>query len=264
MIALTPIVRRLLILWAALWVVDFLLSLWTTGLSGWFWLDPAGLLRGELLRIPGVVGYTFLHAPRNIFHLLMNAWMFAIFAPEIERLFPGKRFLLFLLKAALAGAGFTLLLAWVMPQQFAVPVVGASGLVSAVLAASAAMYPGRILSLIIIQVRLLHFFLVLVVLDILWLIASMASQGDGTANAVHLSGALCGWIVVGGFQRVDGPWTKMAHKQKQKADQKEQAKKASDEERMDQILAKISREGMPSLSNQEKQFLKRQSEKKSR
>ncbi|MDA0666172.1 MAG: rhomboid family intramembrane serine protease [Planctomycetota bacterium] len=264
MIALTPIVRRLLILWAAIWVVDFLLSLWTTGLSSWFWLDPAGLLRGEILRIPGLVGYTFLHAPRNLFHLLMNAWMFALFAPEIERLFPGKRFVVFLLQAALAGAGVTLLLAWMMPQQFALPVVGASGLVSAVLAASAAMYPDRVLNLILIRLRLLYFFFAVVVIDLLWLIANMANQGDGTANAVHLAGALSGWIAVGGFQRIQGPWSRIAENQKRKSQQKTRVKQIKDDARMDQILAKISREGMPSLSNEEKQFLKRQSEKKSR
>lgn len=264
MIALTPIVRRLLILWAAIWVVDFLLSLWTTGLSTLFGLDPAGLLRGELLRIPGLVGYTFLHAPRNLFHLLINAWMFALFAPEIERLLPGKKFVVFLLQAALAGAGATLLLAWIMPYQFAVPVVGASGLVSAVLAASAAMYPGRVLNLILIQVRLLHFFMALVALDLLWLIANMANQGDGAAHAVHLAGALCGWLAVNGFQRIEGPWSRIAEKQRRKSEQKTRASQAKDEERMDQILAKIGREGMPSLSSEEKQFLKRQSEKKSR
>ncbi|PCJ53946.1 MAG: hypothetical protein COA70_07295 [Planctomycetota bacterium] len=264
MIALTPIVRRLLILWAAIWVVDFLLTLWTAGLSGWFRLDPVGVLNGEWLRIPGLVGYTFLHAPKNLIHLLLNGWMFALFAPEIERLFPGRRFLFFLLRAALAGAGATLLLAWMMPQQFGVPVLGASGLVSSVLAASAAMYPDRILSLIIVKVRLLHFFLALVVIDLLWLIANMAGQGDGTANPVHLAGALAGWISVGGFQRFTGPWTKLQDKNREHNQRKTQAKAALDEERMDQILAKISREGLPSLSNEEKRFLQRQSEKKSR
>jgi len=264
MIALTPIVRRLLILWTAIWVVDFLLTLWSEGLSGWFRLDPAGLLRGEWLRIPGIVGYTFLHAPRQLFHLLFVGWMFALFAPEIERLFPGRRFLFFLLRAALAGAGATLLLAWMMPQQFGVPVLGASGLVSSVLAASAAMYPGRILSLIVVQIRLLHFFLALVVMDLLWLIANMAGQGDGTANAVHLAGAFAGWVSVGGFQRFPGPWSKVQAKHHESQQRKSKAKTAQDEQRMDQILAKISREGLPSLSNAEKRFLQEQSEKKSR
>lgn len=264
MIALTPIVRRLLILWAAIWVVDFVLSLWSAGLSGWFCLDPAALLRGDLLKIPGLVGYTFLHQPRNIFHLLMNGWMFALFAPEIERLFPGKRFLLYLLKAALAGAGITLFLAWLMPHAFAIPVLGASGLVAAVLASSAAMYPHRMLSLILFQVRLLYFFLFLVVLDLLWLLASMANQGDGKANAVHLAGAFVGWMAVGGFQRFAGPWAPFVAQRKAQKEQKSAASKAQEEERMDQILAKISREGMPGLSAKEKQFLQQQSRKKSR
>jgi len=264
MIALTPIVRRLLILWAAIWVVDFVLGLWTTGLTPWFLLDPAGLFHGNWLKLPGLVTYTFLHDPRNIFHLLMNGWMFALFAPEIERLFPGKRFVLYLLKAALAGAGATLLFAWMMPTQFAIPVLGASGLVSAVLASSAAMYPQRVLSLIFIQVRLLHFFLFLVVLDSLWLLASMANQGDGKANVVHLAGGLVGWIAVGGFQRFDAPWLPILAKRRAKRKLKSADLSAKDDERMDKILAKISREGMPSLSHKEKQFLQQQSRKKSR
>ena len=150
-----------------------------------------------------------------------------------------------------------------MPQQFAIPVLGASGSVSAVIASSAALYPGRIISLIIIQVRLLHLFLAFTLLDMLWLIANMANQGDGKANAVHLAGALSGWIAVGGFQRVRGPWSRFSDKRVQDKRIKSDAKKVQEEERMDQILAKISREGMPSLSNAEKQFLNRQSKKKS-
>jgi len=105
---------------------------------------------------------------------------------------------------------------------------------------------------------------VLVVLDFLWLIANMAGQGDGTANAVHLAGALAGWVSVGGFHRFSGPWTRIQDKNRAKKQRKSQAKTTQDAERMDQILAKISREGLPSLSSEEKRFLQQQSEKKSR
>lgn len=255
MFTLTPIVRRLLILWVALWVLDFLGSLMGAGFSQWLLLDPWGLFQGDWSAAPGLVGYVFIHDSRSLFHLLGNAWMFALFAPEIERLFPGRRFLLLLLRATLVGSFATLFLAWMLPQSFSNPVLGGSGLVAAVLAASAAMYPHRILNLILLRVRLLHLFLFLTVLDLLGFLAQCAGQGKPVAYAVHLAGALVGWLAVGGFQRFPGPWQKFALARRARKDAKRKRYESECDAFLDHLLAKISRDGMHSLSAEEKRFL---------
>lgn len=260
MMTLTPIVRRILILWVALWILDFLLSLGSGSLLDLLAMDPGALLRGQFQSILGIVGYASVHETRSFVHLFFNCWLFAMFAPEIELLFPGKRFLWLLLRIALIGTGFTLLMAFLLPH-FDARVVGGSGLVAAVIAANAALYPNRVLNLILLKVKLLHFFVVLTALDFLGFLAQCTGTGDRVAYTVHLAGAATGWMALGGFQRVQGPWSNWAAKRAHKQTQKKQQNAAKDEERLDQILAKISRDGMQSLTEAERTFLRDRSNK---
>ncbi|MGB0952182.1 MAG: rhomboid family intramembrane serine protease [Planctomycetota bacterium] len=260
MMTLTPIVRRILILWVALWILDFLLSLGSASLMEVLAMDPAGLLRGDFRSILGIVGYATVHETRSFVHLFFNCWLFAMFAPEIELLFPGKRFVKLLLKIALIGTAFTLLMAFLSPH-FGAAVVGGSGFVAAMIAANAALYPDRMLNLILLRVKLLHFFVVLTALDFLGFLAQCTGTGDRISYTVHLAGAATGWLAVGGFQRVQGPWSNWATKRAHKQAQKKQQKEANDEERLDAILAKISRDGMQSLTDAERAFLRDRSRK---
>jgi hypothetical protein len=261
MMQLTPLVKRILIAWAAIWAIGFLTGINGPGLAAWLALDPVGLLNFEFTSLPGLVTYTFAHSPHSIFHLLLNAWMFALFAPEIEVLLPGKRFWLFLLKAALWGSGFSLLLYGLFPSSFFHTVTGGSGLVAAVFAASAAMYPQRMISLIIIQIRLLHFFLFLAAVNLIFFLGQILGAGDGIAYHVHLAGGLCGWLAVGGFQRFDGPWRRWAEKSAARKAAKNQQQYQDDEAELDRILAKISKDGLPSLTDAERSFLERRSKR---
>lgn len=258
---LTPIVRRILIIWVALWILDFFLSLGSSSLMPWLAMDPGGLLGGDWSGILGIGGYALVHETRNFFHLFFNCWLFAMFAPDIELMFPGKRFPMLLLRIALVGTAFTVLMAWLIPSGFAVSVVGGSGLVAAVIAASAAMYPDRIINLILLRVRLLHLFLVLTGLDFLGFLAQCTGTGDRVAYTVHLAGALTGWLAVGGFQRFQGPWSGWAAKRAGRRIEKKQRQESHDEERLDQILAKISKEGMQSLTDAERDFLRDRAKK---
>ena len=262
MFRLTPIVRILLILWASLWVVDFLLSLGDRSLQEVFALAPSAILRGEWSQILGLLGYPFLHPTAALLPLLASCWMFAIFGPEIERLFPGKAFLKLLLRTTLVGAGVSLLLGWMAPNAFGWRVASGAGWVAMVLAATAAMYPDRKLNLILIQVRLLPLFLILCLLDLLGFFAQWAGKDPHGGYALHLTGALVGWMAVDGFHRVQGPWHGHFEKRKRRNREKADSRHAGEEEKLDRILAKISREGMQSLSNAEKRFLLQRSRDK--
>lgn len=258
---LTPLVKRLLIIWVALWVLGFLTGVSGGGVIEWLELNPRGISSFDFLSLPGILGYTLVHSRLSIFHLLFNGYMFALFAPEIERLFPGKYFWYLLLKAALAGAASTLVLYWLMPATFGNSVIGGSGLVTAVFAASAAMYPDRIMNLIFLRIRLITFFVVLIGLDFLFFLGNMLGSADGVAHHVHLAGALVGWLAVGGFQRFDGPWRGWMEKSVQKKAKKQQRQSQNEEEELDRILAKISRDGLPSLTDAERRFLEQRSKR---
>jgi membrane associated rhomboid family serine protease len=259
--ATAPIVRRILIAWGVLWVLSFLTALGSgPGLSGWLELDPLALLRGDLTGLAGVLGYALVHDPYGILHVAVNAWMFHLFAPEVETLYR-RRFVRMLVASALAGAAVTLLLAATPMPAFDAAVVGGSGLVATMLAVNAAIYPDRRLNLIVVQPRLIVFFAVLVGLDLLGFIAQCAGRGGGVATQVHLAGAAVGWFWADGFARLGwrDPLTRWRSSRREAQRKRRASQAADDEAELDRILAKISREGLPSLSAKERDFLEKRS-----
>lgn len=263
---LGPITRGLLIAWVVLWVASFLVALADPALLRPLVLDPAALLAGDLAAWPGALGYVLLHDPSRTLHLLFNALLFASFAPEVERLWPRRRFGLLLLVAALAGALVTVVFAALAPGGFAVPVIGGSGLVSAMIAATAAVYPDRRLNLILFSCRLMSFFLVLAGLDLLFLIGAFAGRPTMTAHQVHLAGFAVGWAWAGGFWRrgwsagsLFGRWR--ARRDAQRADRAQRTRDGEEAE-LDRILAKISSHGLASLDAKERRFLEKRSRRK--
>lgn len=263
---LGPITRGLLIAWVVLWVASFLVALADPALLRPLVLDPVALLAGDPAAWPGVLGYVLLHDPTHTLHLLFNALVFAMFAPEIERLWPRRRFVLLLGAAALAGALATVLLAAFGPSGFRASVMGGSGLVAAMIAATAAIYPDRRLNLLFFSCRLMSLFLVLVGLDLLFLIGTFAGKAGTTAHHVHLAGTATGWLWAGGFWRrgwsggaLLGRWS--ARRSARRA-ARAQAARAEEERELDRILAKISSHGIGALDDSERRFLEKRSRRK--
>lgn len=266
MATLGPITRGILVVWVALWIVSFLATLADPAALRLLWLDPRALLEGRLAAVPGVLGHALLHDPQHSLHLLLNGLIFALFAPEAERLWPRRRCLIFLGAAALAGAAATVLLAALAPSGFARPVIGGSGLVSAVIAVHAAVYPDRLLNLILFRCRLIRLFQVLLALDLLGLIATLAGRPDGIAHQVHLAGFASGWLWAGGSWRRgwDGKalLRRFAGRRRARRAAREERAQAGQERELDRILAKIGREGIGSLSEGERRFLEERSRRK--
>jgi membrane associated rhomboid family serine protease len=262
------VTRAVLVTWVALWVAGFLSALaGGPGISLRLALDAPAILHGDLGALFTVLSYAWVHDPNGILHLLINGLMFYWWAPEVETLWRRGRMVTFLLLATLAGAGVNLLLTWLLPGSFNSRVLGGSGLVSAVLAAHAAIYPGRILNLLVLRCRLISFFLVLCALDLLWLIADMAGRIDGVAQEVHLAGALTGWIWAGGFWRhgiKPGFGGGMARRWQNWRTARRQRQEAGEEAELDRILAKIGREGLNALNAEERAFLERRSKRRKR
>lgn len=264
--SLGPITRGILIAWAAVWIASFLVTLSAPAELAWAWLDPAAILAGRPGALPGALGYVLVHDPTRTLHLLLNALMFAFFAPEVERLWPGRRFLLFLLAAALAGAAAAVGLAALLPRAMSAPVIGGSGLVAATLAASAAVYPGRRVSLILFSCRLSSLVLVLVLLDALFLVGALAGRPSTTANQVHLAGYAAGWLWAGGAWRrgwSPAAWAeKFAARRALRRREKQERLRAAEDLELDRILAKIGSRGIGSLDDAERLFLEKRSRRK--
>jgi membrane associated rhomboid family serine protease len=83
------------------------------------------------------VSYMGLHG--NWTHLIINCLWLLAFGPIVARRFGSVLFLFFFLVCGLAAAAFYLALNWASP----VPVVGASGAISGLMAAALRMLPGQ-------------------------------------------------------------------------------------------------------------------------
>jgi len=155
------------------------------------WISPATL---------DIFTSMFLHA--GWLHLLGNMLYLWIFGNNVEDWMGRPRFLLFYLAGGvIAVAGQTL----VNPTS-EIPMIGASGAISAVLGAYFVLYPGaRIQSLVFLgffyqliavpAVVVLGFWFLLQVVDGLGMLGATTGAGDGVAFFAHIGGFAAGALM---------------------------------------------------------------------
>ena len=210
----------------------------------WWWISAPFLPLWQL------VTYGFLHV--DLGHVFFNCLMLYFFGGMLERAIGGRRFIVFYFGAMIAGG----LLHTVLGQMPGMdnPVVGASGAIMGCIAAAAMLFPNSQVHLFgIIPIPLWVLAAAMVAVDLL----SMAEAGDGVAHDVHLAGALLGFFYIKqGWYRTDVLATFEQHREERVVQSK-----AADAAKLDALLVRIGKEGMSSLSNGEKQFLKRMSKR---
>lgn len=155
---------------------------------GWFTnafgLDVPNVLHGQIWRL---LTYSFLHDPTTIWHILFNMLFLWWFGSDVEDLYGPREFLTFYLSACFVGGVlfFVSSLAWV---PTALPCLGASGGVLAVLTLCAIHFPRRTILLFFILPIPLPLFLLIVLAGDAYVFLNRAESG--TAVAAHLGGAL--------------------------------------------------------------------------
>ncbi|OGV71591.1 MAG: hypothetical protein A2269_03125 [Lentisphaerae bacterium RIFOXYA12_FULL_60_10] len=239
-------------------VIVFLLQAISTAVGnpdmvGLLGLHGPGIRRGWWWQF---VTYTFLHG--DLLHLLMNLFMLVFFGREMESLLGRARFLvLYLLSGILAGIG------WLLLGGFSGGVcIGASGAVFGVTGAFAALYPNRVINLLlffVVPVTLTARTLALgvVVLSVLM----MTTGGGGVAHSAHLAGVVYGWgygwwlrrlgIGWSPFPPLQDSWRTTWHRMMQPADG------PPPEADVNRVLEKIRTVGMGRLSRQDRRILER-------
>jgi membrane associated rhomboid family serine protease len=252
----TPrVIKVLLLVNVAVWVLQsLLLSFAGVSLSDVFGISHAGF--AESLRLWQPFTYMFLHAPLGardgLFHILFNMFILWMFGCDVARRLGPKTFLkLYLGAGVLAGlfyAGFALIDDYVQ-----VPCVGASGCVMGVLVYAALLDPNRtVLFFFIIPMRLKTLVWILVGLDLLYFLSSQQAA-TGVAHTAHLGGALFGFLFFRYGHMVERLFVRMEVKAEQQKLRKESDMRAE----VDRLLEKIHEEGLGSLTDREKRFLKR-------
>lgn len=251
----TPTVRRLIIVNVAIFLVQFFLAAFhVVGLSRYFGVRAdMVLLRGWLWTI---VTYMFLHG--DVFHILFNMLALYFFGTQMEGLLGRKRFLVLYFGGGVVGG-----VAYIATQAFAsgffrepcVPAIGASAAVMGVLVLCAIHFPDQLVFFFFVPIPLKWLVTFLVAIDLLY---SIAAHKDGVAHIAHLGGALFGFL----FWRYGVRVTQWLDRREDRRREKRAEDLAEDEKKLDELLAKIGREGIHSLSRGERAFLDEMSKRR--
>ncbi len=250
---ITPAIKALMIVNAAVFVVQLLLRIAWPARSEWFaeWfaLVPANAI--EKFRVWQFITHAFLHDPETFWHILLNMFMLWMFGCEVERVLGRSRFLILYFAAALAGG-------ICMIPFYEDSILGASGAVFGMMAMFARLFPHRrVLLLGVFPMKVRTLALSIVGIEVIAQLVSGLAGDDGIAHLAHLGGFAVGWF----FLSLERSMTQF-----QRAREFKKTARLNREERevraeVDELLAKVGRDGLNSLTNRERAFLKRASKR---
>ncbi len=196
--------------------------------------------------------YMFLHG--GFFHLFFNMFLLWMFGSEIERYWGSSEFLKYYFFTGIGGGVLSTL---VTPNSF-VPIVGASGAIFGILLAYGLAFPDRLIYLyFLVPIRAKYLVLILGGIELL---AVASPGGDGIARFAHLGGLLFGFVFIKrerflfSFKRW---WGRATRKRKLKVIRTIENRRRREQEEIDAILDKINKYGMDSLTEEEKETLRK-------
>ncbi len=200
------------------------------------------------------ITYQYLHGSGS--HVFFNLIGLYFFLPTLELTWGWRKALAFYTAGGfVGGVVFCVYAAAIGRSEFA-HIIGASGAVMSAMGAVALLFPNRQLILLVFPVPIrvaVALFAGLYILTVL---------GDKSlSDACHLGGLAFGFFA----PLLAGP---TLHKYRQKWRRRQVNRQANlevdEQETIDRILAKVSHEGMQSLTNAEKKALKRATERQQR
>jgi membrane associated rhomboid family serine protease len=186
----SPVTKSIIVINAAVFLLDRLINpdaSQQSFIDTYFAATPNGILHH--FRIWQLLTATFLHV--GIWHLLGNMWFFWIVGREMESLYGSRDFLIFYLGAAIFST-----LAWVLITAASgrnpnIPMMGASGAVMAVVTLYTLFYPRREILLFFIPMPM---WLLLAIYLFIPLLPVIAGGATDVAVESHLAGAGFGFL----------------------------------------------------------------------
>ena len=235
------------------------------------------------------VTYMFVHI--DFWHFVFNMLMLWMFGSEVADMMGGRHFTAMYMFCGIFAAVFSL--AMYLMGLTSAPIIGASGALMGIFVAYYKFFPNRMLLLFFFfPMRIKYAMWFMVAIDVL-----MAHSSDGIAHFAHLGGVVGGflymWIYERGFGRTLEGFADKVESSMRRARRPrfrvhvgrapeetdsdvrdgEPTQSRGDEplegevfymdeqKRMDEILKKVNREGINSLTDSERQFLLRAGER---
>jgi membrane associated rhomboid family serine protease len=243
---LTPVVKYLLIINVAVYLLCIIVKPLGNFVYGWFEVDSGSTATS--LQLWRLIGYQFLHDPNSAGHIIMNMIGLYFLGPTLEKFWHSKKFLIFYLVCGIAGGlFFTLLsnLGVIHKGQL----IGASGAILGMLAACAILFPHFV-------VFILFFPVPIRVASVIFIFLYIANIFIGGQNAGGDAAHLAGMAVGAGYVYFWPKWKKK-YTDAYSSDNWEKKFKTYSElqKEVDRILAKVNEQGIGSLTRKEKKTL---------
>lgn len=152
-----------------------------------FGLVPELFFRGRVFQ---AFTWIFLHA--DFMHLLFNMLAFWMFGSMLEQIWGSARMARFVFVTGICTGALVAFWALIDPATYAIPTIGASGIVFAILIAVSRLFPDQVvLAFFIFPMRMRYFAYLMIAIEFY---ALYSSNRNGVSNIAHLSGALVGLI----------------------------------------------------------------------
>lgn len=202
--------------------------------------------------------FQFLHA--GVWHLLLNMMGLYFLGVPLEQRFGPRQFLAFYLACGVvAGLAYVVIGAlYGLPVNM--PIIGASGGVYGVVLACAVFFPQlRLLLLFIIPMSIRTIAVIFFGVMIL-IVLSAISEGnfnEAMSHVAHLGGAVAAAVWIWVLPRLRGTVRQARLRRSAGAWQRRMQQKADDEGEIDRILDKIRDKGLDSISDRERETLRK-------
>jgi membrane associated rhomboid family serine protease len=232
-------------------------------------LKPSAVLHGEVWRL---VTYAFCHSRHDPLHILFNMLFLYWFGATLERMYGTREFVLFYFASAFASGVANLGLSIALRDNS--PAIGASGAVMAVLMLYAIHFPRDEMYFLLFRLQVRFVVLIYVVYDLWPVLRAMGGDGrmDNVAHMAHLGGLAFGYAYHHFGMRLDRGWGSLKNLRAPRIrlkrppesiriyePHKEEDRNENLDVKVDAILAKIQAHGEASLTDQERETLKRAS-----
>lgn len=195
---LPPVVKNLLIVNVAVWLVVWMASrLQDAGLASFltanFALFPTG---SPLFRPWQLFTYMFMHAGWE--HIIFNMFTLWMFGRVIESDLGSKRFFTYYMVCGVGAGAIQLAVCWLTGAPLFVPTVGASGAIYGLLLAFGMLHPNDIIMPLIPPIPMKARWAILVFCGIELFLGVRGSlfSADNVAHFAHLGGALWGFLLI--------------------------------------------------------------------
>lgn len=240
----TPVVKKLILANVAI----FILSLPIRSIV-WPYFSLVPALAVKKFFIWQFFTYMYLHG--GVFHLLFNMFALWMFGSAVESVWGGRRFFQYYTICGIGGGICT----WLLSHNYMGITLGASGAIFGVLLAYGMLFPESVIYLyFLIPIKAKHFVILFAVVEFL---AGFSYTPDGIGHFAHLGGMLFGWIYIkrgGRLSILPKVGLRMPKKPSIRVVRSESSPR-SRQERIDEILDKITTQGIDSLTEEEKRLL---------